>query len=153
MAAHAMESLQGEPGGVHRGTIIAFDRAGRPLVRAQGLGAPLCCDVLDAGLGVAALRLGDAVAVARYRDPNDAGCILGRIATQPASTSRVRLRLGVLEIDVDELVLNAKSRITLGTERARIRLTEQGDLELLAWTLVSKARRLQKLLAPMLRLN
>ena len=152
-AAQAFESFELKSEGVEQGTVIAFDRNGRPLVRCGRLPAPLCCDVLDIGLGPCPLQLGDTVAFMSYRGRDDAGCVLGRVAGTPRASSRTKLVLEALELDVDELVITAKSKLTLATDRARVRLTKQGDLELLAVTLVSKARRLQKLLAPMLRLN
>jgi hypothetical protein len=61
MAMQAIDYLQAASSGLRRGTVVAFDRDGRPLVRAAGEGAATPCDVLDHGLGALEVRLGDTV--------------------------------------------------------------------------------------------
>jgi hypothetical protein len=136
-----------DAGSSHRGAVFAFDADGHALVRAPGLAAPVSCDVLDTGLGPIELRVGDSVAFTLYADEPGHGCVIGRICLPGDDRSRS------VHLELDELTIHARSRVCIQTGRARILLAKDGTLELLAWTLVSKARRLQKLLAPMLRLN
>lgn len=145
------EAWEAAASAVCKGTLIAFDRDGRPLVRVSGAAQPLCCDVLDTGMGVPELRLGQELAVARYAHDDDMGCVLGRVASPAEAGGPVRR--SSLKLEVGELIVNARDLIALGTESARVRLDKQGDLQLVASSIISRARKLQKLLAPMLRLN
>jgi hypothetical protein len=138
---------------LHKANVIAFDREERPIVRLLGSGVTVHCDVLDSGLGPLEVALGDSVLAAIYPHDPSTGCILGRITSSAAASSGEPIRRKQLHLALDTLRITAKTELTLGTSRARIRLDKEGRLELLAHTLVSKARRLQKLLAPMLRLN
>jgi hypothetical protein len=140
---------------LHKADVIAFDRNERPIVRLLGSGVTIRCDVLDSGLGPIEVRLGDSVLTAIYPHDPSTGCILGRVAASAAASGMARepVRRKQLHLDVETLRITAKTELTLGTPQARIRMDKEGRLELLAHTLVSKARRLQKLLAPMLRLN
>jgi hypothetical protein len=136
---------------VHRGTIVSFGEDGLPLVRAFTLEAPVRCEVLDTGMGKPEYQLGDTVAVATYAGDLGTGCILGRVLSPEAADAPVRRRS--LRLEVEHFEVTARDRATVQTGAARVRLTRQGDLELVAKTLISRARRLQKLLAPILRLN
>jgi hypothetical protein len=135
--------------------VIAFDRDDRPIVRLLGAGsdATLRCDVLDSGLGPLEVTLGDSVLAAVYPHDPSSGCILGRIVENAAASSGKPIRRKQLHLELDTLHITAQTEVVLETPQARIRLDEEGRIELLAHTLVSKARRLLKLLAPMLRLN
>lgn len=150
-APNIVEQWQTAGGALRRGTIIAIDAQGRLSVRGPGEGCVVRCDALESGLGVAPYALGDSVVFASYAHSDSEGCVLGRIgATAPVD--RRTLRLPALELDVDELIVSAKRRIVLGTENASLRIAAD-KVETIAFTIVSKARRLQKLLAPMIRLN
>jgi len=102
-------------------------------------------------MGVPEYQLGETVAFATYTDEPETGCILGRVLAPSAAEAPIRRRS--LRLEVDQFEVTARDRATLQTGSARVRLTREGDLELLAKTLISRARRLQKLLAPILRLN
>jgi hypothetical protein len=151
MAAPKVEQWQFAGVALRKGTVIAIDAQGRLSVRAHGEGNALRCDVLESGIGVAPYALGDSVVFASYEHSDSEGCVLGRVGTT-AALDRRTLRLSALELEVDELIVSAKRRIVLGTENASLRIAAD-KVETIAFTIVSKARRLQKLLAPMIRLN
>ena len=145
-----LRALQGDAArcAVYRGTVFAFDREGWALVRSGAVPAPVRCDVLEDAFGPLRVELGDTVAFAMYAG-EPGGCILGRIGSprseQPATRRAVRLAAESLEVDAD--------KISLRTPHGRITIDPEGNLEMVAWTLISKARRLQRFLAPILRLN
>ena len=56
-------------------------------------------------------------------------------------------------IQADRIVLEANGDIVLKTKRAKLVLRENGDIEIHGRRIVSRARTLQKLLAPSLKLN
>jgi hypothetical protein len=135
----------------HRGTVVGFDAEGSPLVRGIDTQAPVPCDVIDSGMGPPEYVVGDQVVFAVYADDVRRACLLGRVIARSAADAPIRRRS--LRLDVDTFEVVARDRATVQTAGARIRLTRQGDLEFLAQTLLARARRLQKLLAPILRLN
>jgi hypothetical protein len=151
MKSHAL-TIQGfSSSNIQRGTVIASVGEGTPLVRYAESPHPVACDVLDTGLGVPEYELGQTVLFVTYPDNQEAGCILGVVRAASASDAPVRRKS--LHLEVEQFVVNARAEASIQTEGARIRLTRGGDLEFLAHSLISRARRLQKFLAPILRLN
>lgn len=136
---------------MQKGPIVAFSAQGIPLVRALGVEVPIECDILDTGMGVPEYQLGETVAFILYDGDHRTGCILGRVTTPGEVDTPVRRRS--LRLEVNQFEVTARDRATVQTANARLRLTREGDLEMLARTLIARARRLQKLLAPILRLN
>ncbi len=66
------------------------------------------------------------------------------------------LVLGGIEhatLDADRVTLEARDILILKTKRAVVTLRSNGEVEMLGTRIVSRARSLLKLLAPMLRLN
>jgi hypothetical protein len=53
----------------------------------------------------------------------------------------------------ERIVLDAEHEVVLKTKRAKLVLRENGDIEVHGMRIVSRARTVQKLLAPMLKLN
>jgi hypothetical protein len=149
MRSTALRSGILAPSLAHRGTIVAFDASGAVMVRRGGAEALVACDLLDSGMGPAEYQLGETVLFVLY--DQSTGCILGRVTTARAIEAPVRRRS--LRLEVEQFEVTARERVTVQTQGARLRLTRGGDLELLGQTLIARARRLQKLLAPILRLN
>lgn len=132
--------------GLLRGKVSQCLDGGRLLVQPQE-GEAVLCDVVDNGLGLAPLLVGDRVVFSRYAD-GLGGCVLGRLIAPDEAAERRSLRL-----TVDELVVDARTRVELGTDRARVLLAKDGRVQITADKLLSRARKVQRFLAPILRLN
>ena len=110
----------------------------------------MVCDLLETGFGILNLEVGDRVVFSPYAD-GLGGCVLGRLNAPPLPGEQPvprRIRLAV-----DEFIVEARTRVELGTKRAQLQIHEDGRLRLTADKLLAKARRVQRFLAPMLRLN
>jgi hypothetical protein len=152
---HTDESLRD----FRRGVVDALDASGLPVVR-QGDGqAAIVCDLLDTGSGVPAVGPGDMVVFFVPADTPDRGCVLGvirRVPAPPAAAAphaMAAVAPSVEHIVASRVVLEGKDEVVLKTPRASIVIRADGDIEILAGRVVSRARTLIKLLAPMLRLN
>jgi hypothetical protein len=71
------------------------------------------------------------------------GYILGRLGRPRESVT----------LSVESLAVEAKDAVVLRTRHSSMRLSADGDLELRATRVLSRASRLQRFLAPLLRLN
>src|SRR5262245_19652545 len=98
---------------LRKGTVIALNRDGAPLVRATDMPSPIACDVLDTGLGAPEYQLGQSVLFITYDDPAGAGCILGAV-TQMGHDAPARRRS--LRLEVEEFIVKARSAASIETE-------------------------------------
>ncbi len=135
--------------GPSRGTVTQVLGRARVTIEPQE-GGSVVCDLLDTGLGVLTLEVGDRVVFSPYAD-GLGGCVLGRLAEFIRPDGSVTRR--TLRISVDELILDAQTRVELGTKRAKLLITEDGRVQLTADKFLAKARKVQRFLAPILRLN
>lgn len=140
--------------GLSRGIVTQVLDGARVSIEPQS-GGSIACDLLDMGLGAAAIEVGDRVVFSPYAD-GLGGCVIGRLnepSQRQGTSSQRTLRYETLRISVDELILDARTRVELGTKRARLIITEDGRVQITADKLLAKARKVQRFLAPILRLN
>jgi hypothetical protein len=144
--------LMAHEGKIQRALVTGFTHEGSIQVQIPGQASALTCLVLQTAASLPGLREGDEVLV--WLDQaagNRSGVVMGRIGlygdaatvTSPEEFSR-RPRT---------LVLEAQEEIVLRNGRARIRLSAEGDVEILGESFSSRCRRLVRLFAPMIKLN
>jgi Domain of unknown function (DUF6484) len=118
--------------------------SGRPVVARTT--APL--DKSDAGREVAMLfEFGDPMR------PLIIGLIQQTFKLPPAEAIKAIPKTDSHHVRAERIVLDAEGEIVLKTKRAKLVLRENGDIEVHGMRIVSRARTVQKLLAPMLKLN
>lgn len=113
----------------------------RVLVRTNE--GPLSCQVLDTGVGPLALSEGEMVVVAQVAGGSP--CILGAIRGPSGKGTRV--------LQGDKIILNAGDELILKTKQSSLVLRGNGDVEIKGERIASRARNLQKMMAPTIKLN
>lgn len=112
-------------------------------VTAETLDGPVACSVLDSGAGKLNVTVGDPVLIARL--PDQPPCVLGVIRD---STSG-----GTCAWKAGKIIFEAGEEIILKTKRTCLILKAGGDIEVRGERIASRARNLQKLMAPTIKLN
>lgn len=144
-----------DPSGLFRGRIERIEPDGRVLVAPLPSGTPVFCDCLDTGGGPLRLRAGDIVVCLAGANAEDR-FVLGRVTPPCAPGEPADAEPEPLQAPAEiprTLVLEGRESVVIKTERAKIVLRGNGDIELLGERIASRARRIQKLLAPLLKLN
>ena len=103
----------------------------------------LSCRLLDTGAGPLALSEGDSVLVADL--PRGAPCVLGAIRDPSGTGTRI--------LKGDKIILNAAEELVLKTKQSSLVLRGNGDVEIKGERIASRARNLQKMMAPTIKLN
>jgi hypothetical protein len=148
-------SLQ-EIRGVRRGRVISVEPDGVILVSAETDAELVSCRILRTGSTAPTVDLGDQVVYLMLEDDAAEGYILGVLASGEAAgrdaSSAKAFNEETQELPA-RLVLESREEVVLRTGRATIILRSNGDVEIRGKRIVSRAGELQKLSAPMLKLN
>lgn len=112
----------------------------RVLVESEG--GEIACSVLDGG-GVFSPAEGETVVFADI--PHRQPCILGTVHGRGNVPKR--------EIKAGRIVLHAGEELVLTTKQSHLILRSNGDVELRGERIASRARNIQKLMAPTIKLN
>jgi hypothetical protein len=141
MALEALsELLAREDQGLHEAELL--ERAGDGWrAKLDPPGHALACEPLQTGPFPLELAVGDRVLVLVSKAGR--AYILGRLGVAPAD----------VRVHVERLVLDAGEEVVLHTRRSSLRVGADGDVEVRGARILSRASRLQRLLAPLLRLN
>jgi hypothetical protein len=137
---------------VHRGIVVDVAADGVVRVHSTAGETSIPCDVLSTGNGKLFLRPGDPVIFLFARETPERGCILGSLRN-PEGTNRNDGAIDSHEVRGRRVTIEGSEEVVLKTGKAMIVLRENGDIEILGRRIVSRATLLQKLLAPMLKLN
>jgi hypothetical protein len=137
---------------VRRGLVAGLPEDGTVCVTVAGRPAPLACLVLQNGAGTPVLAEGDEVLVWLDDMPgNSSGVILGCIAPYAGTTGVVPA--GQFAQRPRTVIIEAQEEIILRNGHARLRLGARGDIEFVGESFSCRARRLLRLLAPLIKLN
>ena len=110
------------------------------------------CQVLHTGTSGLVLSDGDAVLVWLKDAAGQTGVVLGRVGPN-ARASHTVVEPDELAQRPETLVLEAQGDLVLRNGQAKIKLGADGDVEIVCSSLVSRSRRLLRLLAPLIKLN
>ncbi|ANH67320.1 hypothetical protein [Mitsuaria sp. 7] len=135
---------------LRRGEAIALDDDGCMRVSVPGLDQPLRCEVLHPETPGAMVSGGDAVLV--WLEGGDRGVILGRIGPARAASPAVT-EAAAFAARPKTLVLEAQGDIVLRNGHSRLRLGENGDVEIVCNSFATRSQRLLRLLSPLIKFN
>ncbi len=141
---------------VHRGKVMTIDPEDGSILISEGRDSRnrLRCLPLRTGAEMPAVQSGDSVIYLVPEEDPAMGYILGVIdRSGPATVQKQKSRTAAGEDVPPRLVLEGKEEVILRTGRSTIVLRSNGDIEIRGKRIVSRARDLQKLAAPMLKLN
>lgn len=135
---------------LRRGEALARDDDGCVRVAVPGLDQPLRCDVLNPDTPGTMVSGGDAVLV--WFEGADRGVILGRIGPAAAPAAEV-VPAEAFAARPKTLVLEAQGDIVLRNGQSRLRLGENGDVEIVCNSFATRSQRLLRLLSPLIKFN
>jgi hypothetical protein len=137
---------------LQRGLVAALPGDGSVCVDVPGADLPVSCQVLQSGVGSVVLVEGDEVLVwLSDAGASTTGVVLGRVAPY-ADVDAAMPREG-FDSRPRRVVIDAQEEIILRNRRARLRLSADGDIELIGESFSGRCRRVLRLLAPLIKLN
>jgi hypothetical protein len=161
MSRHSAEMILQGSTTVIRGNIMEITPEGAILVAKESdIREVIPCEVLRTGPVAPTIEPGDDVIFLLAGDNSERGYILGVIEQRGLRTPGLSTSESAGEDLAGEqteppsrLVIEGKEEVILRTGRATIVLRANGDVEIRGKRIVSRASEIQKLSAPMLKLN
>ena len=140
---------------MRRAVVSGFGANGAVEVRVGCEAHGIECDVLQGGEAMMSLAQDDEVLVWRC-GTGGRGVVLGRIGPYAQRRDDASIAAAAPTPTAalpDQLCLEARGDIVLRNARGYIRLSAQGDVEIVCENYAARCRRLLRLLAPLLHLN
>jgi len=142
--------LQG--GRLRNGRVLGITDAGLVEVELSDAPHSVSCRVLQTSPSGISLAPGNDVLLWLREGEPDGGVVFGRVGLYVDPAASV-VPSAEMSKRPEELVLEAKGEIVLRNRHARIRLSADGDIEIVGTSLTSRSQRLMRLLAPLIKLN
>jgi hypothetical protein len=135
-----------------QGQVQGVSDAGWIDVRLSGLEMTVACRVLCAPGSTSALARGDEVLVWLSGEETGGSVVLGRIGLQSDAVAPV-VPAAEFAKRPKSVVIESQGDLVLRNGQARIKLSAEGDIEIVCASFVTRSQRLLRLLAPFIRLN
>lgn len=137
---------------VHEAVVVAVLQDGAVEVRLRTELRIIVCNYLDTGSGCPVVQDGETVVCLLMGEGSKRGYLLGVVRAMP-KLDRSGGRSNIAKPIPSRLVLEANEEVVIKTAQSKIAIRANGDVEVLGRRIISRARKSQKLLAPMLKLN